>query len=60
MTMNIPEYDVLLKRPIPAELLVEIGEVLGRWFPDADIQVVDSRLMLHSEFQQFLVFRWSA
>jgi hypothetical protein len=60
MTMNIPEYDVLLKRPIPAELLVEIAEVLGDWFPDADIQVVDSRLMLHNEFQQFLVFRWSA
>jgi hypothetical protein len=60
VTINIPEYDILMKRPIPAELVIEICEVLGRWFPDADIQVVNSEFMLHSEYQQFLVFRWSA
>jgi hypothetical protein len=54
-----PLQDALLKRPIPEELIVPIGERLGALFPDADIKLTTNNIILGCELQQFLVIRWS-
>lgn len=51
--------DAMLTRPVPYELVVPIGEVLGRYFPDAVIEIVDSRFLVEGERQHLLVVRWN-
>jgi hypothetical protein len=58
LTTGNPLYDAKLKRPVPEELIVSIGERLGVTFPDADIQLERGPLVLGCELQHFLVVRW--
>ena len=55
---GLPSHDALLKRPIPAELIMELGEALGASFPDAAIELLESPIVLGCEFQRFLRVQW--
>lgn len=57
ITTGNPLYDAMLKRPVPEELIVSIGERLGVTFPDADIRL-ERGPVIGCELQQFLVIRW--
>jgi len=58
VTTGNPLYDAMLKRPVPEELIMTIGERLGFTFPDADIRLEMGPLVIGCELQQFLVIRW--
>lgn len=58
VTTGNPLYDAKLKRPVPEDLIVSVGERLGVAFPDADIQLERGPLVLGCELQHFLVIRW--
>jgi len=55
---GLPYYDTLLKRPIPAELVIDLGEALGASFPDATITIQESSIVLGCELQRWLVIQW--
>jgi len=51
--------DAMLRRPIPYELVKPIGDMLGSYFPDAVIEIVESNLVVGCELQKFLMVRWN-